>query len=260
MINLGENKWDNYYYALENVEPYNADQISKRLLDNKEFVMRIRLKCTSLFAYISERLKNDEEVVMQLIGYRSYYDYETRWQIDALIDCFKKNSAALFLFIQNEGEKSALFNLINDVNNELLQDENFINKYKDNERFYISVLKNNITDNDDLIFELFKNNKLFQNNKTIIKETIKTSKFYNSRVSILQYTSPEMQNDKELFMFIVDNGLHASQYVLEYASDELKDDEELVLKILNKLKHFKGEYNYALSLASRRLQKKFSKQ
>ena len=173
---------------------------SEEILDDKIFILHIvkkyKGKYGKILKYLSNNLKDDDEVVFEIIN-TEFCASNFKYASDRLKDNFD--------FVYKAIDNCVIF--INHVTDRI----------KDNYEFILKGVQN-----DGLILE-FASDRL-KNNYIIVYNAIKNCG------NALQYASNELKDN----YYIVYNAVKNCGDALEYASDELKDNKKIVLTAVKK--------------------------
>lgn len=190
-----ERLYNQYREAYKNAEWQGI--IDSKFGDTKPLVLKAVTISTTYFRYISDRLKNDENI-MTLILQKNWLLLE---HVSARL---KKNKKIVLLAIQNNSR--AIFYA--DMN--IQSDENIVLKVVGNDASLLEYMSESIRNNKSIVIVALGKNWL-----------------------LLQYASDELKNDKDIVLIAVKQNWLALQYV----SQRLKDDKDVVITAIKQNWH-----------------------
>lgn len=230
--------------------------IDQKLLDDKDFIMKAMELNKDAFDYASERLKEDQDIVILAINkyYKNASDYlkkewlddkdfmmkfiqRSHWQAVFKYDVSKWINDKDFMLeaIRNHGEENYMVGgaLLYEVGDNLRDDEDIVlaaiqygTYFTENLKYASDKLKRdssfmNKAIEIDALSLSFSDSGLRENKQSILKAI----NSHRNGDRALEFASKELKNDRELVLVSVNK--YGSS--LEYASDELKNDKEVVM-------------------------------
>jgi hypothetical protein len=211
---------------------------SKEILNDKVFFLDIikqyRGKYYNILKYLSDDLKDDEELIYELLSVKTY-TFEFKYISDRL----KNNYDFILKVIKKNSD------ILEYVSKEFKNNIEIVLETVNTNGYMLKYASKQLQNNKKVVLEAIKNyglalkyaGKELKNDKDIVLHAV------NRNGLALQYVNNELKNDKDIVSCAVNN----NGVSLCYAGEEFKDDKDIVLCAVN-------NEGGALQYASERLQ------
>ena len=223
---------------------------------NKELILKLIINNINSYNYISESLKNNEEILLEAIKISSNFLSQ---EFNRLNNCdkvfilkiikldgknynyipykYKSDIQIIFETIKTYPQISqTIFTTFNNNQKIVLE---FIKK---NWKKYLYQIDNSLKYNKEFLLKLIKINgrhykfipEIFKDDEELLIEAIKTFPY------CLIYTSKKNKNNKDIILQIYKYSHFVQTNILQYVSDELKNNKDFVLEVIkNNINDFK---------------------